>query len=188
MNRPSFVPWGCFSAFAFVILLVSHLCPAHAQGRGQPRRKPTRRVACGSHRLLGLRRHRRLALANGHAGARRFRGRSAKRRRPQNRRLRGIQLKTKPPANSAKHTGPLESCVCRVEFTLRGRTTTRSRLKLIREPRLVSCISTANLRSAETDMAGLLRRELGKAPERNGTPAPGLGAVRTGRKDDRLKL
>ena len=74
-------------------------------GRAQPPR-PRAARAGRPHRLLGVGRHRRLALADGDAGQGRLRGRAAERRPAARSARRGIRRRTRRRASSAGPTAP----------------------------------------------------------------------------------
>ena len=79
--------------------------------------------AGGLHRLLGVGRHRGLAVAHADAGQGRLRRRPAERRGAHSWGRRGIRQRTRPTATSAAPTAPRRSCACRAGSTSPGRTT-----------------------------------------------------------------
>ena len=78
-----------------------------------------------SHRLLGVDRHRRLALPDGDAAQGRLPERPAQRRGHARSPTRGIRRRTKPRATRARRTARRTSCACPGASTSPGRTTRR---------------------------------------------------------------
>ena len=155
----------------------------HGQGRGAPPPPPTAEGggADRSHRLLGVGRHRRLALPDGDAAQGRLPGRADDARGASKSRTRGTRRPTRPPATSASRTAPRRSCACRAHpHHLAGRQHAAARDRRRHADAAFRfgrrCRSPRSRRRWQGDSAARWERPAGAA--RGAAPAPTRGSLK----------